>query len=102
MFSRPRAPAATPSRSAGFPHWRLERLVVTAPVDLRYFRSHGAQIRGQLAAVVDAVIVEELEIEGRRQIEDTEEIDRRTQLSRGEGTHPLRRGVPMAVRPWCL
>src|SRR5438445_535137 len=63
-------------------HRRLERLVIAAAVDRRHFRSHGAQVRGQGAAVVNAVIVEKSEIEHGRQVEDAEEIDRCQQLFR--------------------
>src|SRR5208283_112938 len=84
-FSRARAPSAiAQGRSAphytssgtGFLAGHLERLVVAAAVDLGHFRSHGAQIGRQLTAVVNAVIVEESEIEGGRQVEDSEKINR--------------------------
>src|SRR5215472_9258682 len=61
---------------------RNERFIVTATVDRRNLRSHWPQVRRQLATVVDAVIVQESEIQGGGQVEHSEKFDRRQQLLR--------------------
>ena len=53
---------------------RDERLVITAAVDRRHLRSHGPQIRRQLAAMMNAVVVEESQIQHCRQVEHTEKF----------------------------
>src|ERR1039458_8712707 len=99
MLSRARMPALTPSGSAALRDRGLKWLVVAAAIDLRHFRSHGAQIRRQLAAVVDAVIVEELQIESCRQVENTKELDGGEQLGRSQGTNPSGSTIDVAVVP---
>ena len=50
-------------------------LVVTSTVNRRTLRAHGTQIDRKLAAVMDAVIVEESQVEGCGKVEGSEEID---------------------------
>src|ERR1700751_1133250 len=55
----------------------LEGLVVAAAVNRRAFRAHRAQVGGERPTVMNHVIVQEAEIGECRQVESTEEIDRR-------------------------
>jgi hypothetical protein len=66
-------------------------LSVAAFVNGRHFRSHGAQVRGQLSSMMDAVVVEKSKIGDRRKIEDTEKLDWRAQLIWRHGTHSVGR-----------
>ena len=58
----------------------LEWLVVAAAVDGRHLGAHGPQIGGQGPAVMDAVIVQESQVERDRQIKHTEEVHGGQQL----------------------
>ena len=60
-----------PNDLGGFPFF-----IGARPIDAGDFRSHGAQIDGEFAAVVDAVVVEEGEIHKRRHVESSKEFDR--------------------------
>src|SRR5271169_5175311 len=86
MHSRKYCRAA---QEKGAPRWRPQeeiqwrialthiRLIGAAALNGRNLGAHGAQIGGELAAVVDAVIVDEAEVEHRRHVERTQEINGR-------------------------
>ena len=57
-------------------------VISTRPVDIGHPRAHRAQIRGELPAVVDAVIVGEADVPHRRPVEIAEEANRRRQRTR--------------------
>src|SRR5580658_6340999 len=67
----------------------LPRLIVAASVNGWAFGSHGTQVGGKLSAVVDAVIVNEAEIEDDGQSESTVEVYRGKQLFRRHCSYPL-------------
>ena len=59
---------------------RLPRLVGARAVDVRHLRAHRAQIRRELAAVVDAVVVGEADELRAGHLHHAEEVDRSAQL----------------------
>src|ERR1700678_2077966 len=60
----------------------VERLVVATAVDRWHLRSHRTQVGCQLAPVMDAVIVQEAQVQHCRKIEQIEKVDGRDQLLR--------------------
>src|SRR5271156_3930954 len=67
----------------------LPRFIVATSVNRRAFGSHGTQVGGKLSAVVDAVIVNEAEIENHGQRERAVKIHRSKQLFRRHCSYPF-------------
>ena len=67
----------------------MPRVVVASAVNGGALGAHGAEIGGELSAVMDAMVVEESKVEGSRQAEDTVEVERLDELFRIELTHTL-------------
>src|SRR4051794_31661305 len=79
--------------------WHLEWLVVTSAIDRRHLRSHRTQIRRQFSPMMNAVIVQESEIEHRRKIEHVKESNRRQELLRRHPLHALEAALHVLVIP---
>src|ERR1700675_1096596 len=75
----------------------LKGLVVTAAIDRGHLRSHRTQIRGQLAPMMNAVIVQDCRIKRGGELEDAAKLRRGQERNRRQSANPIRPALDIPV-----